>query len=180
MTHERKTLTVVRDATLLDAPVDPFARRPPYASSQDAELRIKAVAIHTIDHFAGLPLWRFSMAFALLKTAIAEEAANILRLPSAAVDPLRPLSEMGMDSLMAVELRLALENRLHVDLPLMSLAEGTSVASIATRLANAVAARPQANEVLSLAERYEAADDDRLAAVADADEPFELKSEAAE
>ena len=119
-------------------------------------------------------------AVALLKTAIAEEAANILRLPSAAVDPLRPLSEMGMDSLMAVELRLALENRLHVDLPLMSLAEGTSVASIATRLANAVAARPQANEMLSLAERYEAADDDRLAAVADAAEPFELKSEAAE
>jgi acyl carrier protein len=119
-------------------------------------------------------------AVALLKTAIAEEAANILRLPSAAVDPLRPLSEMGMDSLMAVELRLALENRLHVDLPLMSLAEGTSVASIATRLANAVATRPQANEMLSLAERYEAADDDRLAAVADAAEPLELKSEAAE
>ena len=51
-------------------------------------------------------------AVALLKTAIAEEAANILRLPPAAMDPLRPLSEMGMDSLMAVELRLALENRL--------------------------------------------------------------------
>ena len=34
--------------------------------------------------------------------------------------------------------------------------------------------------MLSLAERYEAADDDRLAAVADAAEPFELKSEAAE
>ena len=60
------------------------------------------------------------------------------------------------------------------------LAEGTSVASIATRLANAVATRPQANEMLSLAERYEAADDDRLAAVADAADPFELKSEAAE
>ena len=122
-------------------------------------------------------------AVALLKTAIAEEAANILRLPAAAVDPLRPLSEMGMDSLMAVELRLALESRLRVDLPLMSLAEGTSVASIATRLANAVAARPQASEVLSMAERYEAADDDRLAAVADAADqfdPLELKSEAAE
>ena len=32
---------------------------------------------------------------------------------------------------MAVELRLALENRLRIDLPLVSLAEGTSVASIA-------------------------------------------------
>ena len=90
-----------------------------------------------IERLAGLD---HEEAVALLKTAIAEEAANILRLPAAAVDPLRPLSEMGMDSLMAVELRLALESRLRVDLPLMSLAEGTSVASIATRLANAVAA----------------------------------------
>src|SRR6185312_17345813 len=89
-------------------------------------------------------------------------------LPVAAVDPLRPLSELGMDSLMAVELRLALESRLRIDLPLMSLAEGTSVASIATRLANAVASRPQTGELLSMAERYEAADEDRLAAMAEA------------
>jgi NADPH:quinone reductase-like Zn-dependent oxidoreductase/acyl carrier protein len=111
-------------------------------------------------------------AVALLKTAIAEEAANILRLPLATIDPLRPLSEMGMDSLMAVELRLALESRVGVDLPLMSLAEGTSVASIATRLATAVSARPRASEVLSVAERYEV-DDERLAALAAATKPFE-------
>ena len=71
----------------------------------------------------------------LLKTVVAEEAAHD---PAAArpagIDPLRPLSEMGMDSLMAVELRLALESRLRIDLPLVSLAEGTSVASIAARL----------------------------------------------
>ena len=48
-------------------------------------------------------------ALALLKTVVAEEAATILRLPAGGIDPLRPLSEMGMDSLMAVELRLALE-----------------------------------------------------------------------
>jgi acyl carrier protein len=124
-------------------------------------------------------------ALALLKTAVAEEAANILRLPAAGVDPLRPLSEMGMDSLMAVELRLALESRLRIDLPLMSLAEGTSVASIASRLANAVLSRPHAStsEVLSLAERYEGGGGDRLAAIADATEeyePIEVKSAAAE
>ncbi len=133
-----------------------------------------------IERLAGLSQ---EEAAALLKTAIAEEAASILRLPSGAVDPLRPLSELGMDSLMAVELRLALESRLRIDLPLMSLAEGTSVASIATRFANSVAARPQAGEVLGMAERYEAADHDRLAAVATAAEPFdplELDSEAAE
>jgi len=122
-------------------------------------------------------------ALALLKTVVAEEAANILRLPAAGIDALRPLSEMGMDSLMAVELRLALENRLRIDLPLMSLAEGTSVASIATRLAGALSARPQARELLGLAERYEAADEERLAAIADTAEPVEptdIRSAAAE
>ena len=78
-------------------------------------------------------------ALALLKTIVAEEAATILRLPAGSVDPLRPLSEVGMDLLMAVELRLALESRLRVDLPLVSLAEGTSVSSIAARLAGALA-----------------------------------------
>ena len=133
-----------------------------------------------IERLAGLDA---EEALALLKTAVAEEAANILRLPAAGIDPLRPLSEMGMDSLMAVELRLALESRLRIDLPLMSLAEGTSVASIAVRLASAVTARPHAAELLSLAERYEAGDADRLTAVADAAnsfEPVEVNSAAAE
>ena len=63
-----------------------------------------------------------------------------------------------MDSLMAVELRLALENRLRVDLPLVSLAEGTSVASIAGRLANAVSTGPRDGEVVALAARHEVVD----------------------
>jgi acyl carrier protein len=132
-----------------------------------------------IERLAGLSS---DEAVTLLKTAVAEEAANILRLPASGIDPLRPLSEMGMDSLMAVELRLALESRLRVDLPLMSLAEGTSVASIATRLANAVTSRPHASEMVSMAERYEAADTERLTEVGNADrfDPADIKSEAAE
>ncbi len=72
-----------------------------------------------------------------------------------------------MDSLMAVELRLALENRLRIDLPLVSLAEGTSVASIAARLAGALSARPQADDLVGLAARYEVAEDAGVAAVAE-------------
>ena len=94
-------------------------------------------------------------ALALLKTIVAEEAATILRLPASGIDPLRPLSEMGMDSLMAVELRLALESRLRVDLPLVSLAEGTSVASIAARLAAAVPTGRGDGELIALVARHE-------------------------
>jgi acyl carrier protein len=94
-------------------------------------------------------------ALALLKTVIAEEAATILRLPASGIDPLRPLSEMGMDSLMAVELRLALESRLRVDLPLVSLVEGTSVASIAGRLATAISTGPKDGDLIALVARHE-------------------------
>jgi acyl transferase domain-containing protein/NADPH:quinone reductase-like Zn-dependent oxidoreductase/acyl carrier protein len=122
------------------------------------------------------------VALALLKTVVAEEAAGILRLPAASIDEFRPLSEMGMDSLMAVELRLALESRLGIELPLMSLAEGTSVASIVKRLAGALSARPQARELIRLAERYEGAGEPE-AAIADAaelPEAAEMNSAAAE
>ena len=113
-------------------------------------------------------------ATALLKSVVAEEAAAILRLPTSAIDPARPLSEFGMDSLMAVELRLGLESRLRIDLPLVSLAEGASVASIAIRLAEAAAARPRDAAVIALAARHEAAE---LAAPLSS---REAKSEAAE
>jgi hypothetical protein len=84
---------------------------------------------------------------------------------------------------MAVELRLALESRLRIDLPLMSLAEGTSVASIVKRLAGALSARPQPRELLRLAERYEGAGEDGAAPFADAaemPETADLNSAAAE
>ncbi len=98
-------------------------------------------------------------ALALLKTVVAEEAATILRLPASGIDPLRPLSEMGMNSLMAVELRLALESRLRVDLPLVSLAEGTSVASIAARLAGAISTGPKDGHLIALVARHEDMDE---------------------
>jgi len=116
-------------------------------------------------------------ALTLLKAVVAEEAARILRLPAGSVDPARPLSQMGMDSLMAVELRLALEARLRIDLPLVSLAEGTSVASIAARLAGALAAGAQdAAALAALAARHEsleeaAAEDEALGADEDCAEP---------
>jgi acyl carrier protein len=94
-------------------------------------------------------------ALALLITVVTEEAAGILRLPAGDIDPARPLSQLGMDSLMAVELRLALESRLRIDLPLMSLAEGTSIGSIAVRLAGAYPVGSKDAEVMALAARHE-------------------------
>jgi phthiocerol/phenolphthiocerol synthesis type-I polyketide synthase C len=121
-------------------------------------------------------------ALALLRTIVAEEAAAILRLPASGIDALRPLSEMGMDSLMAVELRLALENRLRIDLPLVSLAEGTSVSSIAARLAGAIASGRKDGELIALVARHEGVDpaSSVTAAESEASTILDAKSVAAE
>jgi phthiocerol/phenolphthiocerol synthesis type-I polyketide synthase C len=73
----------------------------------------------------------------LLVTMLRQELGRILRLAPESIDPHRSLSELGMDSLMAVELRLAIEGSLKVDLPLLSLAEMT-LSKVAMRLATSL------------------------------------------
>lgn len=60
-------------------------------------------------------------ASAILVDVISREIANILRLPPGAVNPRRPLGEMGMDSLMALELRLGLEQSCGIEMPIISI-----------------------------------------------------------
>lgn len=65
---------------------------------------------------------------------LAGEIARILRLPAEEVDRHRPLAAIGMDSLMALELRVAAEQRLGIDIPLMSLANGATLTDISRRI----------------------------------------------
>ncbi|HKU98833.1 MAG TPA: SDR family NAD(P)-dependent oxidoreductase [Vineibacter sp.] len=65
--------------------------------------------------------------------------ANItrtLRLPTADVDRNRALSEFGMDSLMMLELRTAVEETMGIEIPLMSLTSSLTVIDISKRLAS--------------------------------------------
>ena len=79
-------------------------------------------------------------ARALVGTILAEEVSNITKTPNTQIDLARSLTDMGMDSLMAVELRMALERRLGSNLPLMSLADGASIGSIAGRIVRQLSA----------------------------------------
>ncbi|MEM9010794.1 MAG: SDR family NAD(P)-dependent oxidoreductase [Pseudomonadota bacterium] len=68
-----------------------------------------------------------------LKTTVrslAEEAARILRLPVSEIDPLRPMTDLGFDSLMAVNLKMQVEETLDIELPLMSLADGMTLTEL--------------------------------------------------
>ena len=72
---------------------------------------------------------------------------------------LRALADLGMDSLTAIELRLAIETRLRLDVPLLNLADGVTIATLAARIDQALR-RPELPEAaFDLSSRYEAPPD---------------------
>ncbi|MGZ4163562.1 MAG: AMP-binding protein, partial [Tumebacillaceae bacterium] len=71
------------------------------------------------------------------------KAAGILRMEFAKVDLQKPLGAFGLDSLMAVELKDALEESFGVVLPLVTFLEGPSLAQVAAE----VVARVEAQEI---------------------------------
>ncbi len=71
----------------------------------------------------------------LIGAAIAEQAAAILRLPLDRFESDRPLVELGMDSLMGMELSLAVERVLGVPVSALGIGERTSVDTLAAGLA---------------------------------------------
>jgi len=66
--------------------------------------------------------------------AILEEIAHILRLPKDKVIKTKPLADIGVDSLMAVELAAALEERLALETPLTASASGFNVEELADHI----------------------------------------------
>nr|WP_264319184.1 SDR family NAD(P)-dependent oxidoreductase [Acidithiobacillus montserratensis] len=70
----------------------------------------------------------------LLVESVRREVAQILRLPLDKVLPDQSLSQLGLDSLMGVELALALEERIGIKLPAFLLSEGPTPLRLARRL----------------------------------------------
>jgi acyl carrier protein/NAD(P)-dependent dehydrogenase (short-subunit alcohol dehydrogenase family) len=97
-----------------------FGSAPDSAGDDDLRLRIRAMPE--------------AEARLLLTRILAEEIAEILRLPAERIGPAQSVFELGMDSLMAVELALALEKRFGVTVPPMLINENPSLERIAERL----------------------------------------------
>jgi acyl transferase domain-containing protein/NADPH:quinone reductase-like Zn-dependent oxidoreductase/acyl carrier protein len=81
-----------------------------------------------------------------LAEVVREEVARILRLPVEEVDPDRPLIDVGLDSLMALELRLMLEKRTGLELPMLALGGGRSVQELVSRMLASHAGGERAGE----------------------------------
>lgn len=71
----------------------------------------------------------------LLEDYFTRELARIMGLEAGNVDPELPLSALGLDSLMAMELKNNLEARLNFSLPMASFVENPSIRSLATAAA---------------------------------------------
>ena len=86
---------------------------------------------------------------------LVEEVARIMKLAVERVEPQRPLAELGMDSLMAVELRLAVEQRFGISIPLLALSEGATLTAMAGRIVRTLGGEgeTQADEKAQMAER---------------------------
>ncbi|WP_108663613.1 type I polyketide synthase [Acuticoccus kandeliae] len=88
----------------------------------------------TIDLAKRLKGLTDSEAMAEVTKLLSGEISRILKLPAAEVDVHKPLTALGMDSLMGVELRMAAEQRLGIDIPLMSLAAGATLSDLARKV----------------------------------------------
>ena len=95
-------------------------------------------------------------AIAEVAKLLTAEISHILKLPSSEVDVHKPLTEIGMDSLMGLELRMAAEERLGIDIPTLSLGAGASVADLSRKVVQRV--RGEAGEadvaIETLADRH--------------------------
>lgn len=74
----------------------------------------------------------------IVQSLVLQKVAEILCLGAERIDPARSLLDLGMDSLMAMELALGLEDRFGIQLPAMMLNEGPTVERVSLRIAERI------------------------------------------
>lgn len=86
---------------------------------------------------------------ALVAQLVTQEVAQILAVSAERIDPARSLHDLGLDSLMGVELALGLEKRFGIQVPAMMLNEGPTVERVTARIMERLAAAESTGEEAS-------------------------------
>ncbi len=88
----------------------------------------------------------------LVQQLVTQEVAQILAVSPERIDPVRSLHDLGLDSLMGVELALGLEKRFGIQIPAMVLNEGPTVERVTTRIVERLFAQDSGEEGATLTE----------------------------
>jgi NADPH:quinone reductase-like Zn-dependent oxidoreductase/acyl carrier protein len=91
-------------------------------------------AVEAVDVAAMLHGKSDAEAREIVTGLVARQVAAILRVAAEDLDARRPLAEIGMDSLMGLELKMAVEDRFGIEVPLMAMTASKSVADIVTHM----------------------------------------------
>jgi phthiocerol/phenolphthiocerol synthesis type-I polyketide synthase D len=93
----------------------------------------------------------------LLRSYLSEQVARVLGLSVSKLDVEQPLSNLGLDSLMAVELKNRIAVDLDVNVPMVKFLQGPSVAQAATQILDQLTAELSTSSGLSpiVAQRHE-------------------------
>jgi acyl transferase domain-containing protein/acyl carrier protein len=109
----------------------------------------------------------------LLESYVSEQVARVLGLSPSQLDIQQPLTNLGLDSLMAVELKNRISADLGVNVPMVKFLQGFSVAQAATQLfeqMTAEADNPSAIRPVARTQISSAVDEDLLASIGELSE----------
>ncbi|MBO0791012.1 MAG: SDR family NAD(P)-dependent oxidoreductase, partial [Ktedonobacteraceae bacterium] len=70
----------------------------------------------------------------LVETYLCEKVADVLRLPATNIDVQQPVTTLGLDSLMSIELKNKVELELGIHIPIVTLLQGPSIHQFATQV----------------------------------------------
>ena len=85
-------------------------------------------------------------ARSLVASLVAAEVARIFRLPPDEIDLKRPLDELGLDSMMSLDLRMSIEKRFGIELSVVAIGAGVSVNDLAAKLIAGLRSGQQAHD----------------------------------
>ncbi|MFN6571716.1 SDR family NAD(P)-dependent oxidoreductase [Dendronalium sp. ChiSLP03b] len=85
----------------------------------------------------------------LLESRLLEQVARVLGTSAAKLDNSKPLTSLGLDSLMAVELSNRIKNEMDAKVPAMKLMQGLSISQLTTELIEQLTGTSAANAVNS-------------------------------
>jgi natural product biosynthesis luciferase-like monooxygenase protein len=83
----------------------------------------------------------------LLETYLCEQVGAVLRVPASRLDVEQPLTTLGLDSLMAIELKNRIELALKVRIPIVTFLQGPSIAQFAEQVLEQILAMAETTQV---------------------------------